>query len=111
MALTEKRLGAGRPTDTNNLTIYTIPAVTTGIIKSIRVCNTTATAATCRVFLTPTGGAADQTTAIYYDFNIPANSTLSDDGFHILAAAGTVQVRSGTASALTFTCSGAEITT
>jgi hypothetical protein len=108
MSFTEKRLGASRPSDTNNATLYTASAVT-AIIKSIRICNTTTSDATCRIFLVPSGGTADQTTSIYYDFNIPANSTLSDDGFHILEASGTLQVRTGTASALTFTASGAEV--
>ena len=106
MAFTETRFGASRPSDTNNATLYTVGASSTAVIKSIRVCNTTATAATCRVFLVPSGGTADQTTAIYYDFTVPPNSTLSDDGYHILAASGTLQVRSGTGSALTFTASG-----
>jgi len=57
----------------------------------------------------PCGDSADTTTAIYYDFNIPANSTLSDDGYHILEASGTLQVRSGTADALCFSASGGEV--
>jgi len=110
MAMTEKRLGKARPTDTNVATLYTVPASTTTIITSIRVCNTTTSAATCRIFLGASGETADQTTAIYYDYNVPANSTLVDDGKHILEAAGTIKVRTGTASALTFIASGVQIT-
>ena len=109
MAMTEKRLGASRPADTNNATLYTVPGSTTVIATAIRVCNTTTSDATCRLFLVPSGGTADQTTAIYYDYNVPANSTLADDGKHVLEAAGTIQVRTGTASALTFTGSGMEV--
>ena len=104
MAFTEARLGASRPGDTNNATVYTTSAVT--VITAIRICNTTATAATFRLFLTPSGGSADQTTAIYYDYNVPPNSTVSDDGKHVLAASATIQFRVGTASALTCTISG-----
>jgi hypothetical protein len=108
MTFTEKRLGSSRPTNTTNTTLYTATDVR-GLIKSIRVCNTTTSDATCRVFLVPSGGSADQTTAIYYDFTIPANSTLSDDGFQVLESGGTIVVRSDTANALTFTVSGAEV--
>lgn len=109
MGITEKRLGASRPTDTNNATLYTVPASTTTIITAIRICNTTSSDATFRLFLVPSGGTADETTAIYYDYNIPANSTFADDGKHVLEAAGTIQVRSDTASALTFTASGVQV--
>ena len=109
MALTEKRLGAARPADTNNATLYTVPASTTVIITSIIVCNTTASDATCRVFLTPSGGTADQTTAIVYDYTIPANDSKEVlAGRQILEASGTIVVRTGTASALTFTGSGGQ---
>lgn len=105
----EIRLGASRPTDTSNATLYTVPASTTVVVKNIQICNTTATAATCRVFLTPSGGTADETTAILYDFNIPANQAINWELWQVLAAAATVVVRSGTASALTFTASGVTI--
>jgi len=110
MANTFKRLGSSRPTDTSNTTVYTTPTSTTTIIKSIRICNTTDTSVTARIFLVPSGGTADETTAIYWEFDIPPYSTLSDDGSHVLEAAGTFQVRTATASALNFTISGLEIT-
>jgi len=110
MANTFKRLGSSRPTTTSNATLYTVPASTTTIAKSIRICNTTNTSVVARVFLVPSGGTADETTAIYWEFDIPPYSTLSDDGSHVLEAAGTIQVRTATASALNFTISGLEIT-
>jgi hypothetical protein len=67
MSITFKRLGASRPTDTNNATAYTVPALTTTYVKSIAICNSTTSDATCRIFLTPSGGTADETTAILYD--------------------------------------------
>jgi hypothetical protein len=109
MAFTEKRLGASAPADTNNATLYTVPAATTAVMKSLRICNVTSSDATCRVFLVPSGGSAGVTNAIYYDFTVPANSTLSDDGFHVLATGGTIVVRSSVADTLTFTASGAEV--
>jgi len=109
MTLTEKRLGAGRYNNTTVNTVYTVPASTTAIIRSIRLCNTSTATATFRLFLVPTGGTADQTTAIYYDVTLGANETLGDDAFHVLVTAGTVQFSNGTANAITITISGAEI--
>lgn len=106
--MTEKQLGQGRYNNTTNNTVYTATGVT-AIIKSIRLCNTTGSAVTVRVFMVPSGGTADETTAIYYDYSIPANSTLSDDGFHVLLASGTVQFQNGTANGVTITLNGAEV--
>jgi hypothetical protein len=76
-------------------------------IGSITICNTTATEATARIFLVPSGGTADQATAILYDYSIPANGIIEGIGKgQVLGAGGTIVVRSGTASALTFTASG-----
>lgn len=109
MALSNKRLGASRPADTNNATLYTVPTGVSVVVTAIRICNTTGTAATARLFLVPSGGTADQSTAIYYDYSVPANSTIADDGKHVLEAGGTIQVRVGTGSAITFTASGVEV--
>ncbi len=109
-AQTPKLLGQGRYNNTTNNTLYTVPASTTAQFTSVRVCNTTATAATVRVFVTPSAGTADQTTAIVYDFNIPANDYAELIAKPIiLGAAGTLQVQNGTANAITFTVSGLEL--
>ena len=107
---TPKLLGQGRYANTTVNTLYTVPASTTAQLTSLRVCNTTATVATVRIFIAASGGTADQTTAIVYDFNIPAND------YHefiekpiIIEAAGTVKVQNGTSSAITFTASGLEL--
>lgn len=110
MANTYKQLGQGRYNDTNANTVYTVPAATTTIIKNIHICNTTAVAATCRLFLGASGATADQTTAVFYDFPIPANSFVQDSGSHILSVGGTVKFAEGTANALTITVEGLEIT-
>ena len=109
--ITFKRLGASRPANTSNATLYTVPALTTTYLKSLAICNTTTSDATCRVFLVPSGGTTDQTTSILYDYIITANQSVFLSGIdHILEAAGTIQVQTGTGSALTFTASGQQIT-
>lgn len=109
MTQTPKQLGQGRYNNTTNNTVYTVPASTTAQFTSIRVANTTSSAITVRIFATPSGGTSDQTTAIVYDFTIPAND------YHefiekpiILEAAGTLVFQNGTANAGTITISGLE---
>lgn len=110
MANTYKQLGQGRYNDTNVNTVYTVPALTSAIIKNIHVCNTTAVSATFRLFLGASGATADQSSSIFYDFPVPANSFIQDSGTHILQAAGTVKFSEGTANSLTITIEGMEIT-
>jgi len=108
---TPKLLGQGRYNNTTNNTVYTVPVSTTAQSTSIRVCNTTAAAITVRVFITPSGGTSDETTAIVYDFNIPANDYHEFiDKPIIMAAGATLVFRNGTANAATITVSGFELT-
>lgn len=109
MEQTPKHLGQGRYNNTTNNTAYTVPASTTAQLTSIRVCNTTSSAITVRLFVTPSGGTVDQSSAIVYDFNVPAND------YHefiekpiILEASGTVSLQNSVANAATITVSGYE---
>jgi len=111
MAQTPKLLAQARNNDTTNDTLYTVPASTTTQLTSLRACNTTATAATVRIFVYASGGSASEATAIVYGFTIPAND------YHefiekpiIIEAAGVVAVQNGTANAITFTASGLNLT-
>ena len=108
MAFTYKEIGQGRYNNTTNNTVYTVPALTTTMIRSIRMANNTASSCTIRLFLVPNAGVADQTTCTFYDFHMPANHTLSDDGLHILETGGTLVFQNSVANAVTITVSGAE---
>jgi hypothetical protein len=111
MALQEKQLGQLRPANTTAASLYSPGASTTAIIKTIVVCNQTASAATYRIFVDDDGTTYDQTTALFYDITIGANSTDQIDTFYAMDDAnGNLAVRTGTNSALTFTCFGTEIT-
>ena len=110
MNMQEKQLGQLRPADTNAASLYSPAANITGIAKNLVICNTTATPDTFRVFLDDDGTTYDQSTALFYDAPIAANTTVLVDMYSPMNnAAGNFAVRSGTASALTFTLSGAEI--
>jgi len=110
-ALQEAQLGQLRPADTNAASLYSPAASTTWIGKNLVICNTTGTAATARVFHDEDGTTYDETTALYWDLSVAANSTTSLQGFLSGSnASGNIGVRTGTANALTFTLYGAEIT-
>ena len=110
MAIQEKQLGQLRPADTVAASLYSPPASTTAIIKSIVVSNTTGSAATFRIFLDEDGTTYDESTAHFFDVNIGANTTVIVDTYWAMDTdAGNLAVRSGTSNALTFTAYGAEI--
>lgn len=110
MAIQEKVLGQLRPANTTVASLYSPPANTTAIFKTLLVCNTTAGAALYRVFLHDTGTTYDQTTALFYDVSVAGNTTAIIEIFGAMSQdAGNIAVRTDTANALTFTLMGAEI--
>ena len=111
MATTLKQLGQLRPANTTAASLYSPASATQSMIKSIVVCNTTSSAVKYRIFHDDDGTTYDQTTALFYDISLPANSSdvielniLMDD------SAGNIAVRTDTNNAITFTCYGPEIT-
>lgn len=110
--ITEKQLGQQRPaTGGSAVSLYSPGASTTGIIKSLTVCNQSGASATYRIYVDDDGTTYDQTTALFYDVTIDANET------HVLSvywpmndATGNLAVESDTNNALTFTAFGLEIT-
>jgi hypothetical protein len=109
MASAYKILGQGAPTDTNNLNIITVSAGQSEIVSTLVICNTTATAATARVFARIAGAAAAAGNAIVYDASIAGNTSTTLTLGITIAATDILTVRSGTANALTFTAFGSEI--
>lgn len=111
MAQNFKQLGQLRPGVTSAVELYSPAASTETIVKTVTVCNTTAGAVTFRIFHDDDGTTYDQTTALYYDVNIAANTTtpieiniMLDDSSSSLA------VSTSNANALTFTAYGSEVT-
>lgn len=111
MALQEKQLGQLRPANTTAATLYSPGASTTTIIKSIVICNQTSAAAKWRLFVDDDGTTYDETTALFFDITIGANSTDQIDTYYPMNnSSGNIAVRTDTNSAITFTCFGVEIT-
>lgn len=111
MATLLKQLGQLRPGNTTAASLYSPGASTQTIIKSIIICNTSGSSVKFRIFADDNGTTYDQTTALFYDAPLPANSTLQIDANILMDdSAGNLAVRTATANALTFTCWGAEMT-
>jgi len=93
---------------TSNGTLYTVPALTTCIVKEFIIANTANTAKTVTIALN--GTAATAANCIFGAVSIPANSTQGFPCWIPLAAAGTIQALQQTAGAITVTVSGIEKT-
>jgi len=111
MAQNWKQLGQLRPANTTAASLYSPAAATETLVKSIIVANTTALAAAYRIFNDDNGTTFDETTALFWDITLAANSThtieinlMMDD------STGNLAVRTDTANAINFTCYGSEVT-
>ena len=106
-----KELGQLRPANTTAASVYSPGSNITARIESIFVCNTTASAAAFRIFVDKDGTTYDETTALFFDSAIAANTTVLIEGLiYIINSAGNLGVRTDTNSALTFTAYGVEMT-
>jgi len=111
MAFQEKQLGQARENSTNAVSVYSPGSSTTTIIKSVVVCNQSGAGATFRIFLDDNGTTYDQTTALYYDTSISADSVVQIDTYWPMNdSTGNLAYRSSVANALTITLFGTEIT-
>lgn len=106
MTDTFKRLAQGQIAATA-AAIYTVPASTSTIIKGVRITN--ADTGASHYFTLYDGGttAANQ---ILGQTTLQPNETFIDDTSYTMAAAGTIQAVADTASKLTYTIYGMEIT-
>ena len=104
-----KQLGQLRPANTTAATIYT-PADRFNVnITSITIANTSGSAATYRLFHDEDGTTYDATTALKWDINLPADTSVEIDlNLWMADVAGNIAVRTSVNSALTFTLYGKE---
>ena len=106
-----KQLGQLRPVNTTAATLYSPAASTEAVIRTLVVCNTSGSAAKYRIFLDDDGTTYDETTALFWDIALPADTT---DTIEIRItmndSIGNLAVRTDTNSAITFTAMGDELT-
>lgn len=103
------QLGQIRPANTTVTSIYSPANGITGVVKMIRVCNTSGSAAKFRMFHDKDGTTYDETTALEWDKSLAADETVQIDCFLAVKNTGNLAFRTDTANALTFTVYGVEV--
>lgn len=87
-------------------TVYTVPAATTTVVRSVHVANTGAASA----LFTLSIGADAAGTRLYSRILIPPGGTLDWNGLYVAVAGEIIQAFSSVADILTLTMSGIEVT-
>lgn len=105
MADTPVRLSGPALLTASPATVYTVPALTTTILRSVHVTNETASTAT----FTMSVGTDASGKRLWTGLDIETKTSFDWSGFIVLAAGEVVQAFSGTASALTLTTSGVQV--
>jgi len=100
MAVTAKRIYKGTPGIVSS-TAYTVPALTTTIVKNIILTNKTAIDATITITVSDI--------EVVYQYNVAAKDTVSLDISIVMLAAETILVVSGTADSINVYMSGVEV--
>ena len=98
-----QELGQTRENSTNAVSVY--EAITPTKITSITLCNVTGSPANFSLFLDVNGTTYDESTALYFEAPLPANSTLTITAPYFMNA-GNLAYQNGTANAITITASG-----
>lgn len=106
MADNFKVLGQVVPPINTDTALYTVPAGRSAVLKLV-ICNETSGTVKVRARIGVGGAAATDGQYLYYDFQIPANSTLENRGI-TMAATDVLAVQSDT-SPVSFSALGDEI--
>lgn len=107
--ITGKQLAQARPANTTAVSLYSPAANVDARLTQIVICNTTAVAATFRLFHDDNGTTYDESTALYWDISVSGNDSVTLGlAAYMADDTGNFAIRTGTASALTFTLYGLE---
>lgn len=91
-------------------TLYTVPAATTAVARSITVCNTSGATRTFTLYFVPSGGSPDAAHMIFNAQPIEAGKTIVDDTLRVLLTAGTIRGFASAASQIAVRVDGSEVT-
>jgi hypothetical protein len=108
MATTYKVLGQSAPSATTNTDVYTVGSGKTAVISTITVCNRSATAATYRIAIRPSGATIANQHYIAYGATCPANDMIALTLGISVAATDVVTVYASSAD-LSFGVYGGEV--
>lgn len=109
---TPKILGQSRPSSTTAASLYSPGAGVRTEIGGITACNVSGATATLRIFLDIDGSTYDQSTALYYDVKVAADTTFSAEPVHpwvLDDPSGNLGIKTNVASAFNFTAWGVEL--
>lgn len=102
------KLGRGAvDTSPTVTTVYTVPTLTRALVKTIDLCNTSATTLTVTVYLVESGGTAGAANTIIPGITIVANGIFQWTGTQVLNAGDKIQA-TASGSGITINTSGAE---
>lgn len=79
------------PIGTAITTLYTASVSSASHIDCINFCNTTASAIDVSMFIVPSGGAYSTNNAIFYNFTMPAKTTVLWQGSIVMPASSVLQ--------------------
>jgi len=106
MADTAKRLLGPSLLTGSEQTFYTVPGVTTAILRHLHFANTGVLPVTVKFSV----GADAAGTRFIPDLSIPGNGTYDWSGFFVLNAAETLRGQAATTNVINVTASGVEVT-
>lgn len=109
MATAYKVLGQACPANTNEATLYTVPAGTNTIVSTLTVSNRLTAAANATVNVCVNGAASANANTLLGTVSVPANSVAAFTIGLTLSANDVVRITSGTANALVFQLFGSEL--
>lgn len=102
-------LAQSRPANTTAVSAYSPAASMVTQITRVLVCNTTGASHDFRIFLDNDGTTYDESTALFFDEALAANTTREIEGdWWMTDSAGNLAVRTDTNNAFTFTVFGIE---
>lgn len=104
MVDTQKRLVGPVAMGTSTTLLYTVPAVTSAIIREVRVVNTTGSAITFKLSV----GADAAGTRLVGDYSVPANGLYKESGWVTQLAAAETLYGHAASSGLTIQICGVE---
>jgi hypothetical protein len=93
----------------SNATLYTSPALTTTVVKSIWIANTDSAAVTVTLYRVESGGSAADNRALMKTVSVEANSSYQVTDEMVLEAGQTLEGFAGTANKVTVSGSGVQI--
>ena len=108
MAITYRVLGQAAPAATTNTDLYTVGAGKSAVISTLTVCNRSASSATYRIAVRPSGAPLANEDYIAYDTTIVGNDTVALTLGITLAATDIITVYAS-ANTLSFNLFGSEM--